>query len=102
VNSIELALKSGYNVLVAGLVFGAGLPVLYALALRALTIGSTEVVAEDGTVRYRRSLLGRVLAVVLVAVVIGGVVLGLLLIVWKGLGLEVSFEHIVPTISKKE
>jgi hypothetical protein len=102
VNSIELALKSASSVLFAGLVFGAGLPVLYAVALRALTIGSTEVVAEDGTVRYRRSLVGRVLAGVLVAVVIGGVVLGLLLIVSKGIGLEVSFEHIVPTIVEKE
>jgi hypothetical protein len=102
VNSIELALKSASSVLFAGLVFGAGLPVLYAVALRALTIGSTEVVAEDGTVRYRRSLVGRALAGVLVAVVIGGVVLGLLLIVSKGIGLEVSFEHIVPTIVEKE
>ncbi len=101
-NSIELVLKSATNVLIAGLVFGAGLPVLYALALRALTIGSTEVVEGDGTVRYRPSLLGQALAAVLVAVVIGGVVLGLLLIVSKGVGLEVSFEHVIPTISVKD
>jgi hypothetical protein len=101
-NSIELALKGAYDVLVAGLIFGAGLPVLYALALRALTIGSTTVVDPDGTVRYRRSLVGRGLAVVLVAVVIGGVLAGLLLIVASGFGKTVSFDGLVPVVTDKK
>jgi hypothetical protein len=102
VNSIELALRSTYNVLGAGLVFGAGLPVLYAVALRALTIGSTTVVDEDGTVRYRRSLVGRALATLLVLVVVAGVALGLLLIISAGFGKTVSFEHVFPAVVDKK
>ena len=40
-NTISLALKGASNVLFAGLVFGVGLPVIYALAMRALTIGAS-------------------------------------------------------------
>ena len=100
-NSIELALKGAYDVLVAGLVFGAGLPVLYALALRALTIGSTTVVEPDGSLTYRRSVVGRVLAVLLVAVVIGGVLAGLLLIVASGFGKTVTFDPLPVVTDKK-
>ena len=100
-NSIELALKGAYDVLVAGLVFGAGLPVLYALALRALTIGSTTFVEPDGTLSYRRSVVGRVLAVLLVAVVIGGVLAGLLLIVASGFGKTVTFDPLPVVTDKK-
>jgi hypothetical protein len=101
VNSIELALKGAYDVLVAGLVFGAGLPVLYALALRALTIGSTTVAEPDGTLSYRRSVVGRVLAVLLVAIVIGGVLAGLLLIVASGFGKTVTFDPLPVVTDKK-
>jgi hypothetical protein len=101
VNSIELALKGAYDVLITGLVFGAGLPVLYALALRALTLGATSVVEPDGTVSYRHSVLGRVLAVLLVAVVVAGVLAGLLLIVASGFGKTVTFDPL-PVITDKK
>ena len=100
--SIELALQGAGRVLFAGLIFGAGLPVIYALAMRALTIGATSVPGADGAVTYRPSPLGRVLSVLLIAVVLGGVVLGLVLIVASGFGRAVSFEHIIPTIVDKK
>jgi formate/nitrite transporter FocA (FNT family) len=98
VNSIELALQGAGRVLFAGLVFGAGLPVVYALAMRALTINSTTVAEADGAIHYRPSVLGRVLSVLLLAVIVGGVVLGLVMIVASGFGKTVSFEHLIPTI----
>ncbi|MBT9255037.1 hypothetical protein KMZ32_08040 [Phycicoccus sp. MAQZ13P-2] len=96
--SIQLALEGAGNVLVVGLLFGAGLPVIYALAMRALVVGADE--APDGSVRY--SPLGRVLAGLLVAIIVGGVVLGLVLIVASGFGKAVSFEHVFPTIVDKK
>ncbi|NHA67926.1 hypothetical protein [Phycicoccus flavus] len=99
--SLELALLGAGKVLLAGLVFGAGLPVVYALAMRALTIGTTTVAGPDGDGRERRSPLGLALAGVLVAVVAGGVVLGLVLIVAGGFGKAVSFEHVVPVVVDK-
>ena len=41
-NNIELVLQGASKVLFAGLVFGAGLPFIYAVALRVLTIGSVD------------------------------------------------------------
>lgn len=93
-SSLQLALEGAGRVLFAGLVFGAGLPVVYALAMRALTLGSVET--PEGTVRY--SVVGKALAGLLVLVVVAGVVLGLLLIVAKGYGKDVTFDHIVPTV----
>lgn len=100
--SLELALLGAGKVLVAGLVFGAGLPVVYALAMRALTLGSTSTTRADGSVRRHQSVMARVLAAVLVLVVLGAIVLGLLLIVASGFGKAVSFEHVIPTIVDKK
>ena len=101
-NSIELALSGASRVLVAGLVFGAGLPFVYALAMRCLTIGATTAAGSDGAISLRPSLVGRVLAALLIAVVLGGVVLGLVMIVASGQGNTVSFDGLIPTIVPKE
>ncbi len=97
--SLELALQGAGKVLLAGLVFGAGLPVVYALAMRALTVGSDTTDAAGHT---RHSPVGRTLATVLVAVVVAGVALGLVMIVASGFGKAVTFEHVVPTIVDKK
>ncbi len=100
-NSIELALQGAGRVLFAGLLFGAGLPVVYALAMRALTISSSAVTQDDGTVRYRPSAVGRALSLLLIAVVVAAVSLGLVMIVASGFGKTVSFEHVIPSIVEK-
>jgi hypothetical protein len=100
--SIELALQGAGRVLFAGLFFGAGLPVVYALALRALTIGATTSVDAEGGITVRPAIGGRILSGLLVAVVVGGVALGLAMIVASGMGKTVSFEHIIPTFVDKE
>lgn len=98
-NSLTLALEGAGKVLVAGLVFGAGLPVVYALAMRALALGATPA---HGDTPPRHTPLGRALATVLVAVIVVGVLLGLVLIVASGFGKAVSFENIVPVIVDKK
>ncbi|PKW27562.1 hypothetical protein [Phycicoccus duodecadis] len=100
--SLELALQGAGKVLLASLVFGAGLPVVYALAMRALTLGSTSTIGADGSVRRHQSALGRLVAGVLVLLVLGAIVLGLMLIVASGFGKAVSFEHVIPTIVDKK
>ncbi|MGG5258208.1 hypothetical protein [Phycicoccus avicenniae] len=97
--SLELALQGAGKVLLAGLVFGAGLTVVYALAMRVLTLGARPT---DGGGPPQYTLLGRTLAGLLIAVVVGGVLLGLLLIVASGFGKAVSFENIVPAIVDKK
>ncbi|WP_392544338.1 hypothetical protein [Oryzobacter telluris] len=100
--SLQLALVGAFDVLIAGLLFGAGLPVVYALAMRALTFRSTTLVDDHGAIHTRPSPLGRGLSVLLIAVVVVGVGLGLVLIVASGFGKAVSFENIVPMIVDKK
>jgi hypothetical protein len=101
VNEIRLAAAGSWNVLTAGLLFGAGLPILFALAVRAQALG-TDTVAEDGTTTFHRSFWGRVLATALMLVLVGAVVLGITLIVASGFGKAVDFSHVIPMIVDKK
>jgi len=101
VNTLKLLAEGASQVFVAGLVFGAGLPLVYAVALRVLTIGSTSYADATGEVHSRPRLSSRVFAGLLIAVVVAGIVVGLMIIVATGFGKEVSFENIYPTIVDK-
>jgi len=101
VNTVKLLLEGAGEVLVAGLVFGAGLPVVYALALRVLTLGATSYAGPDGDIHSTPRMSSRLFSGVLIAVVVAGVLLGLMIIVATGFGKEVSFANIYPTIVDK-
>lgn len=94
-DNIVLALESAWRVLVVGLVFGAGLPAIFAVGIRAMAWGA----GGDAEVSHERPHpLGRVLAALAFGIVIGGVVLGLTMIVAGGFGKDVSFDRGFPTI----
>ncbi len=100
-NTVKLLLEGAGEVLVAGLVFGAGLPVVYALALRVLTIGATSYAGPDGDIHSAPRMSSRLFSGVLIAVVVAGVLLGLMIIVATGFGKEVTFDTIYPTLTDK-
>lgn len=100
-NTLSLLVEGAGAVLVAGLVFGAGLPVVYALALRVLTIGATSYADADGEIHSTPRMSSRLFAALLIGVVVIGVVIGMMIIVATGFGKEVSFENIYPTIVDK-
>jgi hypothetical protein len=100
-DNVKLVLDGASAVLVAGLVFGAGLPVVYALALRVLTIGATTYADADGAIHSTPRISSRLFAGLLIAVVVAGIVLGLVLIVASGFGKAVSFENVYPSIVDK-
>jgi hypothetical protein len=97
---LSLFLQDAWKVLVYSLVLGAGLPVLYALGVRAATLGTSGADAA-GTTDPRRHAVGRVLSVLCFAVVVAGVTLGLVYIVASGQGKELSFQHGYPTLVPK-
>jgi hypothetical protein len=101
VNTVKLLLEGAGEVLVAGLVFGAGLPVVYALALRVLTLGATSYAGPDGDIHSTPRMSSRLFSGVLIAVVVAGVLLGLMIIVATGFGKEVTFDTIYPTLTDK-
>jgi hypothetical protein len=89
--NFDFALDGAWRVLVASLILGAGLPVLFALGVRALASGGDAPAAVPA----------RVGAYLLFAVVVLGVLLGLMFIVATGFGKALSFEHVYPTIVAK-
>jgi hypothetical protein len=91
-DNLKLAFEGAWKVLSVALLFGVGLPALFALGIRALAIGGAG--EDGGSVRPIGRLLGA-LCFALVALLIG---IGLLYILAKGFGKVVSFEHIVPTL----
>lgn len=88
------------QVLLVSLVLGAGLPVLFALGLRATAWGAGGDAEEHGAgVRPAPHPLGRVLGVLCFAVVVLGVLLGITFVVASGLGLELTFPGGVPSLT---
>jgi hypothetical protein len=98
-DNLNLAFDGAWQVLAVSLVFGAGLPLVFALGIRALAWGTGGRAEVAGGAPHR---LGNVLAGLCLAVVLGGVALGITIIAASGFGKAVSFEHGFPTIVAKD
>jgi hypothetical protein len=103
VNNLQFSLEAVWKVLLAGLVLGAGLPLIFALGVRSLAWGAGGEAAAhaDGTAGPKPQPIGTVIGWVLFAIVLAGIALGITFIVASGLGKQLSFEHIFPTIVDK-
>ncbi|MDX6359874.1 MAG: hypothetical protein QOH37_2928 [Nocardioidaceae bacterium] len=97
----SLFLQDAWKVLLYSLVLGAGLPVVYALGVRALAIGSAGTDAPAGAAVVRRHPVGTALATVCFLVVLAGVAVGLTYVIASGQGKMLSFEHVYPTLVPK-
>jgi hypothetical protein len=100
----DLFLQDAWTVLVASLVLGAGLPVLYVIGVRTLAVGSLTGSSEglvEGAEPRRANLFAKIVAGVCFAVVLIGVVVGLSYIVAAGQGDKLSFDHVVPRFVAK-
>ena len=92
-NMIPLALEGAWKVLLAGLVLGAGLPVLYALSVRGMAMakGAGAIIGEQTA-----KPVGKVIAWALLIVILLAVAYGISFIVATGIGKVVTFDHILP------
>jgi len=97
-NNLALAADGAWKVLLASLILGAGLPVIFALGVRARAYAAGG--AADGQPTQRHPV-GNVLFALCILVVLLGVALGITIIVASGFGKAVSFGHIYPTIVSK-
>ncbi len=102
---LTLFLHDMWKILLYSLLLGAGLPVLYAVGVRASAVGSvsadgSEAGASPAVVRRRR-VLGRAVAGLCFAVVLAGIGLGLAYIVASGHGDQLSFQQGYPTFVAK-
>lgn len=97
-NTLNLALQGAWKVLLASLVLGAGLPMIFGLGVRSLALGA----GGDAEVGHRRPQpIGKVLAALCFLVVVAAVAVGITIVVAAGFGEAVSFQHIYPVLVKK-
>jgi hypothetical protein len=110
-HNLGFALDGAWQVLLAGLALGAGLPVLFALGIRSLAwasggvgVPATATATATATTEIAagpRRPLGTVVGYALFAVVVVGVLLGLTFIVASGFGYKLDFSHVYPTLIEK-
>lgn len=99
IDNLQYAFDGAWRVLIASLVFGAGLPAIFALGVRSMAWGA----GGDAEVSHAQpNPAGRVIAGLCLLVVLAGVALGITIIAAAGFGKAVSFEHGYPTIVAKE
>ncbi len=90
---IPLALDGAWKVLAAGLVLGAGLPIIYALSVRGMAMahGAGAIIGQQTAKPF-----GKVFAWALLLIILLAVSYGISFIVATGLGKAVTFEHVIP------
>jgi len=97
-NNLALAADGAWKVLLASLILGAGLPMVFALGVRARAFAAGARTDDE---HAQRRPVGNVLFVLCLLVVLAGVALGITIVVASGFGKAVSFQHIYPTIVSK-
>ncbi|WP_229074064.1 hypothetical protein [Actinoplanes sp. DH11] len=102
-HNLGFALSGAWQVLIAGLVLGAGLPILFALGIRSLAWGAGEATVSDSgvTVPGTRRPVGTAIGYLLFAVVVVGVLLGITFIVASGFGYKLDFSGFLPALVAK-
>ena len=101
-STVTLALDGAWKVLVTSLLLGAGLPVVFALGVRARAVAAGVPTQNGRDVDGGRPHpVGNVLAVVCFVLVLMGIALGITIVVASGFGKAVSFQHIYPTLVSK-
>ncbi|MFB9376995.1 hypothetical protein ACFFKU_02690 [Kineococcus gynurae] len=95
---LPLATEALGRILIAALVLGAGIPVLFSAGIRSLAWGAGGDAETGGAPGHP---LGRPLAVVCFAVVVAAVALGVTFIVASGFGKALSFDSVIPTLVDK-
>lgn len=97
-SNLWLALEGAWNVLLAGMLLGAGLPAIFAMGIRAMSYG---VGADADATDHVPHPAAKVVAYLCFAVVILAVLAGIGVIVAHGLGVQLQFNGLVPTFVAK-
>ncbi|MDR1712270.1 MAG: hypothetical protein LBR58_10550 [Propionibacteriaceae bacterium] len=101
-NQVLAALDASWRILLVGILLGSGLPVLFALGVRALAWGSGGDAEEHLASEVNKpSLTGRLIAYTIFTVVVLMVLCGIGYIAAHGMGIRITFDGIVPVFSQK-
>lgn len=98
--TLKLVFEAAWHVLWVGLVLGAGLPLMFALGVRAMSpITTTD--AEGTSTTAPGPAWGKVVALVCFLICLYGVVTGIMVIVGGGQGKILEFHNLIPTLVPK-
>lgn len=97
---LKYAFEAIWKVLLVSVVLGAGLPAVYAVAIRSLAWGTGGSAEVDSSAAPNPA--GKVIAAVLFLIVGYGVLSALLLIIASGKGMTIGFDHVIPWIEPKK
>lgn len=89
------ALDDAWRVLAAGLLLGAGLPILFALGVKSLAWAHGDLPDRPANP------FGRVVAVALFSIVVVAILLGIGYIVAHGFGYTLGWNGMLPTFTHK-
>ena len=94
---------AAWRVVIAGFVFGAGLPALFAFGVRSEALAHQPAGPGDElqVVSSVPPTVNRVIGIVCFAAVLIAVAIGLAVIIAAGFGKQVSFEHVFPMLVPK-
>lgn len=97
---LKFAAETIWKVGLAGILLGAGLPVLFAVGVKALAWGTAGGSTSTHT---RPNPLGKVIAAVILLVVLYAIAAGIVYIIATGKGsdYDITFEHLIPEITQK-
>lgn len=95
-NNLAIAMDGAWKVLVAGLLLGAGIPTLFALAVNGLATAEGGDAAGGAPPRP----VGKLVAAVIFVVILTLVAYGLAWLIFTSLGYKVGFSGPFPSFSK--
>lgn len=95
-NNLSIALDGAWRVLAAGLLLGAGIPTLFALAVNGMAMANGGEAADGRAPRP----IGKLIAAVVLLLILVIVAYGLAWLIFTSLGYKVGFSGILPTFSK--
>ncbi len=95
-NNLAIALDGAWKVLLAGLLLGAGIPSLFALAVNSLAVAEGGEALSGAAPKPA----AKMVAYLLFALILVLVAYGLAWLIFTSLGFKVGFSGIIPTFSK--
>ena len=95
---LSLYFTDNMDVIVIGLLVGAGLPAIFSLGMASYAYGSGGDAETDHAPGHP---LWRGVGVVCFGIVLAGIALGISIIVAKGFGYHVTFENFLPHFEPK-
>jgi hypothetical protein len=97
-DQVLAALDATWRILLIGILLGAGLPTLFAVGVRALAWDGTDGAPTPGV---RPPLRGRIVAYAAFGLDILAILMGITYIVLHGLGINVTFNGLLPIFTPK-